>query len=257
MLPGQAQPARDSESTGLGLAPGDDGTLLYVDPNGMFTARIEADGRVSFADRWKRPDRGDSQSGKCCAPPPRTTSIAGGMPMSGPTEWIYKLYGIDINAREKAEFLAATLELRTARAIAFSEDRIDEALARLVEELSAIQRDDSLPPEQKRRRVFELWDDCDELIPAPTNELPTTAHSRIDEIRLDAAWQGRRKIERWVRLQWPAKGKLAYREAELEQLNSTRLSHESFDPYVEKPKQRPKPEPATEPPPDPSEPSAP
>ena len=245
MLPGQGMPPREVEAPtgegfgGLGIEQQPDGTWRYVDPTGHFTARFSPDGSVEFADRWRRPDSRDSQNGRCCAPPPPATSIRGGWAMNGPTEWMYRWLGEDVSARKKAELLRLTLDLRLGMAIEHMQRLIDDALAKLVEDLDALRRDPTLDEAGMRTRVFEIWDDCDERIPLPGAAIPAEAESVIDEARLDAAWQARRKIEAWIRMFMPEGTPRGYSAKQIARLDAKRLSHEHFDPYTEHANTRP------------------
>lgn len=250
ILPGQGQLPREVEAAtgegfgGLGIEQQTDGTWLYVDPTGHFTARFEADGSVNFADRWRRPDRGDSQNGGCCALPPPATSIRGGWAMAGPTEWLYRWMGEDVSARKKAELLRLTLDVRLGLAIEHMQGLIDDALAQLVADLDAVRHDPTLDETERRQRVFEIWDDCDERIPLAGADVPVEAESVIDQARLDAAWQARRKIEAWIRLHMPSGTTRGYSAKQIARLDASRLSAEAFDPYTAQPSARPT---ATEP----------
>jgi hypothetical protein len=223
---------------GLGLENQADGSWTYADPTGHFTARFETDGSVSFADRWRRPDSRDSQNGRCCALPPPATSIAGGWAMNGPTEWMYRWLGEDISARKKAELLRVTLDVRVGLAVEHMQGLIDDALAQLIADLDAVRHDPTLDAGQKRQRVFEIWDDCDERLPVAGAAVPAEAESALDEARLDAAWRARRTIEKWIRLHMPEGTSRGYTAKQLARLDTERLSHEPFDPYTEQPSVR-------------------
>ena len=101
--------------------------------------------------------------------------------------------------------------------------RLAGQLELLVSEVLAVWRDTSVTPVERRRRIFVMWDECEE--PGPASE------SAVQRIRGDAAALARARIEALVRLLAPAGSPRAYTRDELARLNTTRRSARAFDPY--------------------------
>jgi len=219
------------ELSGHDLVRQDDGTYLHVDPYKRFTAVLERDGTVSFGDRWRRPTRaGDRQHGRCCAFP-RGLFGPMGLSMTGPTEWVMALAGVDRDARAKAEFMAGTRELRTALAIAFHLDNLQRRLDQLGADLDQIWRAQDRSPAERRALLFQRWDECDERLAPTPDDLPEGALTVLDDARHDAAQRARLAIESFIRERLPAGHKDSYTRAELAAFNARRVSRAPFAPY--------------------------
>jgi hypothetical protein len=219
------------ELSGHDLVRQDDGTYLHVDPYKRFTAVLERDGTVSFGDRWRRPTRtGDRQHGRCCAFP-RGLFGPMGLSVTGPTEWVMALAGVDRDARAKAEFMASTRELRTALAIAWHLDNLQRRLDQIGDDLERIWRDQDRSPAERRALLFQRWDECDEPLAPTPDDLPEGALTILDEARLGAAQRARLAIESFIRERLPPGHKDSYTRAELTALNARRVSRAPFAPY--------------------------
>ncbi len=218
----------------LGLKRQGDGSYVFVDPGGRFSAEFQPDGTVQITDAWRRSSRGKSQSGKWPGLPPRGIRDLNplvGIRANGPTEWIQMAYHLDPARTAKNDLLNATRPMRIALAIAWSKDRIDERLEAFNPELLEIWSNEDLDLEERRRQLFERWDECDERFAVAPEGVPDEAISEIDKYRLDAANKARRKVEAFVRRHAPQRGKKGFSDAELERLNAKRLSQEPFAPY--------------------------
>ncbi len=126
-------------------------------------------------------------------------------------------------ARARREFLDDTAPLRARLRAEYQRVREREAIAALGERLQAIWSDPTIDGATKRRRIFELWDDCLEADPTTSIE---------DAARATASAKARRVIEAFVRREAPPTSPAAFEPAELRRLNATRRSRASFDPYA-------------------------
>src|SRR5688572_5750197 len=147
----------------LGLHRQDDGTFLYVDAGGRFSARIEVDGRVRFADRWKKPDaptrrRARPESGRCCGSPPegvlRAVDPFAGAGVPGPTEWAFAARGRDPVAAAKSQMLVRTEDFRARLAMAWHKGVVKSRLRALPQELRRLWDDEGLTVAERRAKIF-------------------------------------------------------------------------------------------------------
>ncbi len=219
----------------LGLRREADGSYSYVDPGRMFTAQVMPDGRVRFADRWRRPDPTDAQHGKCCGKPPEGVLVAinpfSGIGMRGPLEWIMQATGHDLAASAKAAMLKETRGFRTQLAVAWTRAQVEKRLRELPAELLAVWSDGQLSDARKREILFERWDECEDRLGLPTKGLPPDAIPEVDEMRRRAADDARAKIEAFIRKHAPKAGELAFDAEELARYNDRRKSVRRFAPY--------------------------
>jgi hypothetical protein len=231
-------PEADGRPGNLGLGRQRDGSLLYVDPGKRFTAAVNPDGSVRFGNRWGRDQHGDRMRGSGRALRqigPSGLGSIGGLPMTGPTEWLLALQGQERDAAAKTAFLNQTRDLRIQLAVNFTLRLLDTRLGELNQELLGLMSDDSRALAERRAILFQRWDECDERVgqglPA-SGELPAEAVSMIDQARLDAAAKARRSIEAFIRRQLPRNTPRGYTAAELAEFNRRRVSVEVFDPYT-------------------------
>jgi hypothetical protein len=220
----------------LGLRREQDGSYSYVDPGRMFTARVMPDGRVRFADRWRRPDAGKAQHGKCCGRPPEGVLVAinpfAGVPMRGPLEWIMQATGHDLAAGAKMAMLKETRAFRTQLAVAWTRAQVEKRLRELPAELLALWSDAELAAARKREILFERWDECEDRLGVPMDGLPADAIPEVDEMRRRAADQARTEIEAFIRKHAPKGSPHALSAPELERYNNRRRSVRRFAPYA-------------------------
>jgi hypothetical protein len=226
----------------LGLERQDDGAWIYVDPGGRFSARIEDDGSVRFGDRWRRPDDRDArrprpERGRCCGAPAEgfghAVNALSGAPVSGPSEWAFRLRGHDPVAAAKAQMLARTRPFRARLAVAWHKGVLATRLSRLPGELERLWTDPDLSAQEKRRMIFRRWDECEDALVVPVS-VPVGGDA-LSRARADAAARARKAIERFVRVRLPAGHAQAFDPEELARLNSSRQSREPFDPYARAP----------------------
>jgi hypothetical protein len=225
----------DAGASGLGLARLDDGSYTHVDPAGRFTVLVRPDGRVRFADRWRRPDDRDAQHGRCCGRPSEGVLAAlnpfSGIDMAGPVEWMLRGTGHDRATAAKMAVLERTEDFRIKLAIAWARTNLAERLRALPGDLEALWNDDSIPVERRREILFEHWDACEDRLGVDTEGLPHDAVAVVDRERLAAATRARVVIVRFVRLRLGPESEAAYRSPELARLNARRASVEAFAPY--------------------------
>lgn len=123
----------------------------------------------------------------------------------------------------KRAFLASTEALRLRMANRWYTARLQDELAALGGQLTAIWRDTKLPLAERKRRIFERWVDCED---------PGTNHrSELDAMRLAIARSARAKIEAFVRQVAPHGSSRAYTRAELDRYNRSRAGKPHFRPY--------------------------
>lgn len=184
-----------------------DGGGRYRHERETFTAHVARDGRVTFADKPNLQSDGVTfgQSG--------AVGFGGKFDL---TDWAMRRMGEDPYRYEKALFLEQTRELREHMAEEERTELLREALHDLPEYLAKIWSTRRWTPAERRRILFQLWDDCAEA-------------GRDDVVR--AAAQARATIVEFVRELLPRGSADAYTDAELEELNASRGSSARFEPY--------------------------
>jgi hypothetical protein len=183
-----------------------DDKLVYKSSG--FRAILHADGRITFRDIPRSP-----------------TNMPGG------AEALRAASGQELYIKEKRELLEATYELRVGMAIDFAEKNIDKRLASLYREMIKLWHRSDRLPEDRRRLIFDRWDECEEsFVPALPSFVRDPPQS-IDEKRRTAGQSARDKIEEFVRTHLPRGSADAYSADELRQLNAHRRSRARFDPY--------------------------
>lgn len=131
------------------------------------------------------------------------------------TDLVMRAGGRDPYASDKLAVLELTSKMRAPMSDADRRRRLDDALARLPDDLAALWRREDLPAAQRRRLIFDLWD---ELLDGAGPEGAAAARAR-DEIR------------RFVQRALPAGSPHAYTRDELARLNAGRRSQLEFAPY--------------------------
>lgn len=119
-------------------------------------------------------------------------------------------------SKAKRDFLAQTAPLRARLAADARHHGERAALVALMDTLATIWADPKLGVQQRRRQIFELWDECE----TATNDASHTAGPRA-----------RRIIDAFVRRVAPSSSAVGYTLRELDALNATRRSRATFDPY--------------------------
>ncbi|MBZ5708917.1 hypothetical protein [Nannocystis pusilla] len=129
----------------------------------------------------------------------------------------------DRHKSAKQAFLLATEQLRFRLANAWYKQRLHSELADLGGQLLEVWRDTKLPLAERKRRIFERWEECEDAT--------TTRRTEIDAMRLEVARTARAKIEAFVRQVAPYGSSQAYTEAELDRFNARRAGKARFRPY--------------------------
>ncbi|GAB4113098.1 MAG: hypothetical protein OHK0013_48720 [Sandaracinaceae bacterium] len=174
------------------LVPRPDGSLEYR--GHAFTARIAPDGAVSFSDR----DAIQADE-----------MLQGGPARFDLTDLAMRGAGQDPYAAEREWFMEQTEEVR-ARLETEARAREREAALRGVPGRLASIWNSDLPASVRRRRIFRMWDECDE---------------EGDGLVV------RRQVIEFVRAQVPANSPDAFTVEELRRWNNERESEMEFDPY--------------------------
>jgi hypothetical protein len=175
----QAQPAPNRRDKG------------WLHEDGWFLARVADDGSVTFRDIWVKYD-------------PRIVAMRFDL-----TDMVMRWRGEDPYRYEKAKFLAATFDERMKMRAAHDAERMRGALLDLPRRLAAIWRR-PMPASERRRILFDLWDQCDE--------------------GEDGA-SARAIIVAFVRARLPAGTSDAFSSEELATLNGARTTQARFEPY--------------------------
>jgi hypothetical protein len=120
--------------------------------------------------------------------------------------------GGDSNGREKAEFLAATSELRARMAARERIRNLKRALADLPAALEAVWRDTEFVARERRRILYQIWHECDDS---------------------SAGREAAAIVEEFVRRRLPAGSSDAYTPTELRDFAPD--GSRRFDPYAQQP----------------------
>ncbi len=178
----------------------------YTEEHPQFAARVEQDGRVAFSDA---PNVGlDGVSAH-----DGMVGLSGHFDL---TDAIMRMHGEDPYLYEKAKFLDRTRDARAGMALGARHERLGEALARMPAVLERVWSHAAWTPAERRRLLFQLWDEVAEDGPA---EVVQTGR------------QIRATILAFIRkrLVWGTAD--GYTPGELDELNRHRASRARFDPY--------------------------
>lgn len=126
--------------------------------------------------------------------------------------------------RAKQAFLEQTAPLREALARTQRHEDQRAARLRIGQELASVWKDRSRPLIERKRELFERWDECEEAFEAEAASDADAARGRGGEAM-------RRRIEAFVRSVAPPGSPEAFDAAELRRLNAGRRSRQRFDPY--------------------------
>jgi hypothetical protein len=195
------------------------GTQVFRDATGRFTATLGADGRIKFKDMPVT-----------IARDPMTGAMKGiGMP--GLAEGLRAASGQELYIQEKRRLLEETFELRLQLAIGHARDKVDRRLKSLYRELLEQWQDEGESAADRRAALFQRWDECEEGLPVALPGFSGAASSELDDLRRSAGEQARDTIERFIQRQLPAGSPQAYTDEELRHLNAKRRSRARFAPY--------------------------
>jgi hypothetical protein len=193
------------------LQPDGNGGVRYV--RETFVARVARDGSVQISDNPNFQGKGFGCQGCNGA----DTGMPGWSASFDLTDAIMRANGEDPYRYEKARFLEETFELRTAMAETDRLERLDEAVRKLPERLALVWEYTVWTAAQRRRVLFDLWDECAE---------------EGDEPLLTASAAARKHIVGFIRSRLAAGTPDAYTADELATFKATRRSTARFDPYA-------------------------
>jgi hypothetical protein len=198
---------------------------IYRDPGGSFVATLQDDGGVAFRNQLVEVSVGSTPGLSGNGEEFVTLKVE-----YDPVGVARLARGLDPSPRVKAALLAATFEMRLEVATKYHKQRLLDQLSAIADELDAIWNRSGASVAERKRLLFERWDECDE----ENGELPgfqTADASALDESRRAYAKAARQKIIRFIRSVAPKDGADAYTEAELAQMNQRRVSTQVFAPY--------------------------
>jgi hypothetical protein len=199
-------------------APSVPGELPKVVHGGAgVTASIAEDGRIRLHDPGAVSMDGVG---------PQAVGSGGGVGVTGRfdvTDQIMKWAGQDPYAAIKSKLADETREQRLCMARRYQGERQKQELRNLSGKIRHIAAQVDLAAEERRRLVFEIWDECLE---------------ESDE-RADYGVMARATILAVIREVFPDGSELAYRPGELVALNSRRSSRQLFAPYQQGPASKP------------------
>jgi hypothetical protein len=190
------------------VADGDGG---YVKQRTTFVAHVRGDGSVRFNDRANLGVDGLGPDSRL------NLTLQGHFDL---TDALMRAHGEDPYRYEKERFLEETRDARGQMALADREDRFRQALVRMPGYLDRVWSHDSWTDAQRRRLLFDLWDEVAE---------------DGDAALVHAGVQVRAIIEGFIRRRLPAGSRAAYTEQELLVLDGIRRSRTRFRPYPPSP----------------------
>lgn len=222
--PRMAPPSQDSGPT-ADWRPSGEGTFAVDEPG--FTAEIARDGRVTIADKPSFQFAPRIVGVQEAARIPGEDSEGGGGPMLitaqvaifDLTDFVMRRAGMDPYSSAKARLLDESREHRAEMRVRANAEDTRNALALLTGHLDEIWRDGARTPEERRRAMFDLWDEC--------------AEDGADAV-VEASHLVRVSIESYIRRTLPAGSAHAYSPDELRTLNAQRRSRARFAPYDDK-----------------------
>lgn len=267
-----------TETDGARLQRQGDGSLRQVDTEAGFVGTVHPDGRVELRDipdgrvefttgrasvdwvlNFVRAVQGPTKDRPDLEPPPpdREDKTGAGVQLTppspyGPAPILISVGGrfggvADLalrrgqrkQARAKQEFLDSTAPIRAALERAHVQEQQRAARSRLGQELATLWRDETRTLAERKRALFELWDECEESMEGDAagslRDEPDRAAGAVSEVDAERGRGGeamRRRIEAFVRQVAPVGSAQAFDTAELSRLNARRHSRQRFDPYA-------------------------
>jgi len=182
------------------------GNIVYRDPLKRFNATLHPDGRVTFRNRIGNP-------------------FTTGMP--GLHEGIREASGEELYRDAKNKLLDETQELREAYAMRNATQSIDHQLRSLEYQLREIWHEVAMSAQDRRKLLFERWDECEEGQSKPSDG----AGTELEVARQEAGDRARRMIEAFIRRTLPQGSPDAFSDDELRAFNARRTSAQRFSPY--------------------------
>lgn len=150
--------------------------------------------------------------------------------LAGLSDWLTRR-GQDRKAKAALEAEGLSESQRLMTAIAEAAENTERQLAVLDDQLAALWADTSKSASERRRVLFERWDESEEGDGASEPLRVTTAALAPDAIRGQAGARARTAIEAFVRQRLPAGSGDAFTTQEIEALNTRRKSVRPFEPY--------------------------
>jgi hypothetical protein len=135
------------------------------------------------------------------------------------------------HTQAKRAFLERTAALREGLTRTHGKEQQRAAQLRLGQELATLWRDRARPLAERKRELFERWDECEEALPDELGRAADTV-SQADAERGRGGEAMRRRIEAFVRQVAPVGSAAAFGADELSRLNARRLSRQRFEPYA-------------------------
>lgn len=168
-------------------------------PGGV-TAQVDEDGRIHFRD----------PSASLSGPSERNTGVSVTLDLN---DYLMRMAGMDPYSATKRKMAEETHEQRLCMARRAQHVRESQALFDLSTKVRAIVSRKDWSPEKRRRVIFDVWDEC-------------------DDVDSDYGAMARATIAAIIRQAFPAGSSLAYSPQELLALNGRRNSRLEFAPYV-------------------------
>lgn len=213
-----------------------DGNGTYRKDDLVFTAKIDRSGRVHIEDKpnvhlrfhlptprtilgglndWYEDPRGYATRDSRAIETHTYTFVDGGFDV---TDALMRAAGEDPYYYRKAAFLDRTREQRAKMSAAATTEDLRDSLAELPDFLSELWRYPAWTARERRRILFDLWDECAE---SGSEQVVRTART------------ARATIVAFIRRHLGADSADRYPDDELAALNAARRSKERFDPYAD------------------------
>jgi hypothetical protein len=148
------------------------------------------------------------------------------------TDWAMRLAGRDPYWAAKLAFMDRTRESRAQLAVSHRAELLRSVVTMVRDQAKQAWADPTQTAAQRRRALFELWDDCAEAS-------AEAGAKTSDDPLVEAARRARVALYGFIRAKAPAGGPDAYSAEELAALNRARHSRQAFAPYDDLPSPAP------------------
>ncbi len=264
---GQPTQVAAPPETAYELEPRADGGYVYRDSQSTFRAVVRPDGSVEYLrplpdlrfdivgfdvfgrSRPQAQPRHEllpgAQPSRGTADPTHDPGSYGGAPilvtfggqLPGPSDLVQRR----AHFAAKQRFLRDTAALRAELRRGVRDRHARSQLLALEGQLRALWFDVRVPLAERKRRLFQRWDECAEPSATPPGATPE------ERERAREGGIARKRIEAFVRRHAERGSALGYSRAELDALNAKRASQHRFDPYDASARVGPAPPEAAEP----------